>query len=406
MKTNKLLGLATSVLVICSLITTSMVHAKERPPANGEGSKWTVMLYVAADNDLEMYWEGASLAALENLSSSDDVNFVAYVDLMSTQGTEIIEVDGADYETVATDVERNFAEAATLQWALEDVSTRFPSDYLAMIAWDHGSAWNGFCGDYTSDDWMYLDELYDAIVDAGVHIDIIGFDACAMASVETIYSAATTGLVDIVVASEELVAGNGFPYDLMFAPLVDDPTKTPAQVAADMVDGWEEYYSAITWGWYATLSAIDASVIHDNVDVIGAWADVMLDRLESYQYDYRMALRDCEWVSCISHYQFDMVDLGRHLVSNPIIAEDEEFVEATENMMQCVSDSVLAMYNPEEKADCGGVSMYWGFHNWEWRYYWIDYMETVPLASETSWGEFLFAYNTLTCGWFRNLQSK
>ena len=385
-------------MVICSLVATSMAQGKNG--GSNDSATWTIMVYVAADNDLEMYWEGASLEMLLRLPSTDAVTFVAYVDLMSTLGTQIIEIDGGESHVLETLEEKNFADSETLEWALSDAATRFPSDYFAMIAWDHGSAWNGFCGDYTSDDWMYLDELYDGIVGAQVHIDIIGFDACAMASVETIYSAATTGLVDILVGSEELVAGDGFPYDLMFAPLVEDSSRTPVEVAIDMIDGWEACYSAITWGWYSTLSAIDTSAIHDNVEVIDVWTQVMLDRLESYSYDYRMALRDCEWVSCIAHYQVDMVDLGRHLISNPSIAADTEFVEATEDMMDCVTDSVIAMYNPEAKEDCGGVSMYWAYHNWEWRYYWVDYMTNVPFASETAWGDFLYEYNSLTCGWF------
>ena len=385
-------------MVICSLVMTSVAQGKNG--GSDDSGTWTIMVYVAADNDLEMYWEGASLDMLLRLPSTEAVTFVAYVDLMSTLGTQIIEVDGGESHVLETLEEKNFADSETLEWALSDAAIRFPSDYFAMIAWDHGSAWNGFCGDYTSDDWMYLDEMYDGIVGAQVHIDIIAFDACAMASVETIYSAATTGLVDILVGSEELVAGDGFPYDLMFAPLVEEGGRTPVQVATDMIDGWEAYYSSITWGWYSTLSAIDTSAIHDNVDVIGRWTQVMLDRLESYSYDYRMALRDCEWVSCISHYQVDMVDLGRHLISNPTIAADAEFVEATESMIDCVTDSVVAMYNPETKEDCGGVSMYWAYHNWEWRYYWVDYMTNVPFATETAWGDFLYEYNSLTCGWF------
>ncbi len=398
MKTIGVLRFA-AVVAICALISTSMVRGESGRPGAQPGT-WTVMIYVAADNNLESYWEGASLAMLLELPSATNVNFVAYVDLLSTDETQIVEIDGGEWEAVQTLEEKNFADAETLQWALTDVSTRYPSDNLAMIAWDHGSAWNGFCGDDTSDDWMYLDELYDAIVAANVHIDIIGFDACAMASVETIYSVATTGLVDLVVASEELVAGDGFPYDLMFEPLALDSDRAPVQVATDMVDGWAAYYSEITWGWYATLSAVDASAIYDNVDEIRVWTDVMLDRLESYSYDYRMALRDCEWVSCIAHYQYDMVDLGRQLVANPTIADDQEFVDATEDMMEVISNAVVAMYNPEEKAACSGVSMYWGYHNWEWRLYWEDYMNNVPLASETSWGEFLYEYNLLTCGWF------
>ena len=399
MNTKRVFGLV-AVFTVASLLTTSMVQGK-KSPLTSESGTWTVMVYVAADNDLEMYWDKASLAMLLNLQSNVDVSFVAYVDLMSTQGTQIIEVKGGEW-LVVEDIEEemNFADNETLEWALSDVSTRYPSDHLAVIAWDHGSAWNGFCGDYTSDDWMYLDELYAAIVDAGVYIDIIGFDACSMASVETIYSVATTGLVNIVVASEELVAGDGFPYDLMFSPLVQDASRTPTQVASDMIEGWEAYYSDITWGWYSTLSAVDTSAIHDNVDIIDDWTVLMLNRLESYRYDYRMALRDCEWVSCICHYQVDMVDFGRHLISMQTVADDQDFVDATERMMQCVSDSVIAMYNPEEKADSGGVTMYWGFHDWEWRYYWADYMTNVPFASETAWGEFLYEWNDLTCGWF------
>ena len=398
MNSKRILSLI-ATLTVSSLLATSFVQGKQSPSAN-ETSTWTVMIYVAADNDLESYWDKASLAMLLNLPTTDNVNFVAYVDLMSTQGTQIIEIEGGEWQVEETLEEMNFADDETLQWALSDVSARHPSDHLVVIAWDHGSAWNGFCGDYTSGDWMYLDELYAAIVGAQVHIDIIGFDACAMASVETIYSVATTGLVDIVVASEELVAGNGFPYDLMFAPVVDDSSRTPEQVASDMVEGWAAYYSELPWGWYATLSAIDTSAIHDSVDVIDVWTDLMLDRLESYRYDYRMALRDCEWVSCIPHYQVDMVDFGRHLISRQAVSSDQEFVDATEDMMECVSDSVIAMYNPEEKADSGGVTMYWGFHNWEWRYYWMDYMTTVPFASETAWGDFLYEWNAVTCGWF------
>ncbi len=395
-----------AVVAVCILISTSMVQGTNGPPVNDSGppvndsGTWTVMIYVAADNNLESYWEGASLAMLLNLPGTDAVNFVAYVDLFSIPGTQIVEIDGGNWEAVETLEEKNFADDETLKWALSDVSVRYPSDHLAMIAWDHGSAWNGFCGDDTSDDWMYLDELYAAIVGAQVHIDIIGFDACAMASVETIYSVAMTGLVDLVVGSEELVAGDGFPYDLMFAPLAEDPSRTPPQVATDMIDGWAAYYSEITWGWYATLSAVDAAAIHENVGVIGAWTNLMLDRLVPYSHDYRMALKDCEFVSCIAHYQIDMVDLGRQLISNPTIAEDQEFVDATEDMMEVISNAVVAMYNPEPKAACSGVSMYWGYHNWEWRLYWMDYMDNVPFATETSWGEFLYEYNSLTCGWF------
>ena len=164
MNSKRILSLI-ATLTVSSLLATSFAQGRQSPSAN-ETNTWTVMVYVAADNDLESYWDKASLAMLLNLPTTDNVNFVAYVDLMSTQGTQIIEIEGGEWQVEETLEEMNFADDETLQWALSDVATRYPSDHLVVIAWDHGSAWNGFCGDYTSGDWMYLDELYAAIVGA------------------------------------------------------------------------------------------------------------------------------------------------------------------------------------------------------------------------------------------------
>ena len=228
----------------------------------------------------------------------------------------------------------------------------------------------------------------------------MGFDACAMSSIETTYSVALSGLVDLVVASEELVAGDGFPYDLMFAPLVDDPTKTPLEVSHDMIVGWEQYYTEIGWGWYATLGVVDVAAVAASIDEISAWSTEMLRGLRAYSQEYRLALRDCSWVSCISHYQVDLADLGRHLLLSPAIAEDTALADATADMVESIEACVLEVYNPDRKVDSGGLSIYWGFHNWEWRWYWETYTSNVPFALATGWGDFIYEYNALTCGWF------
>ena len=397
---KRVLGAWTAVAVVGLLAFSGMTSGKQdgKPVVNDDA--WTVALYVCGDNDLESYWEGMSLAMLLNIPHSDGTDFVAYVDLMSTTETQIVEIDGGETFVIDTLPEMNFGDGATFQWFLTDVSTRFPSDKLAVVAWDHGSAWRGFCWDYTSDDHIQAREMREAIVGAGVNIDILAFDACACASIEMVYEVAVTGFVDLMVASEELVAGNGFPYDVMFTPVAIDPEKTSADVAFDMIDGWGAYYSEIGWGWYATLGAIDVGVISDNLESFNTWTTRMLAGLPNYLMDYRFALRDSVWVSCVGHYQVDIVDLGKHLLAAPSTSQDAALVAATEEVMACVDQAVLRLYNPERKADSCGLSIYWGFNNEQWRYYWEMYTTEISFAADTSWGEFLIQYNLLTAGWY------
>jgi hypothetical protein len=389
-----------AVILVCILALSGMTSGKQEGKPTADEAVWTVAIYVCADNDLESYWDGASLAMLLNVPSSDGVEFVAYVDLMSTEETQIVEIEGAETIVVDSLPEMNFGDGATFQWFLEDASARFPSDNLAVIAWDHGSAWRGFCYDYTSGDRIVPSEMREAITGAGVEIDILAFDACACASIEMVYEAAVSELVDLMVASEELVAGNGFPYDLMFTPAALEPDKTAVEVAFDMIDGWATYYSEIGWGWYATLGVIDVSVIFDGLETIDDWTEKMLDGLPEYLMDYRFALRDSSWVSCVAHYQVDIVDLGRHLIASPSISEDADLVDATQKVMDCVEQAVLYVYNPDRKVDSTGLSIYWGFNNEQWRYNWEAYTTDISFATDTSWGDFLIQYNALTAGWY------
>ena len=382
--------------MVCLLAISGVSSGKQ----NGkpfEENAWTVAIYVCADNNLEPYWNDGSLAMLLNIPQSESVEFIAYVDLMSTEETQIMEIDGGEAVVLETLPEMNFGDGATFQWFLEDVSVRCDAENLAVIAWDHGSAWRGFCHDSTSGDQIRPPEMREAIIGAGVDIDILAFDACTCASIEMVYEAALSELVDLMVASEELVDYDGFPYDLMFTPLALDSEKIAVDVAFDMVDGWAEHYSAMERAWFTSLGVIDVSVIRDGIETIDNWTKEMLEGLPEHLMDYKFALRDSSSVSCIAHYQVDVIDLGRHLLASDSITEDIELKEAIQQVVNCVDQAVLYVYNPERKADSTGLSIYWGVGN-----VWSDnaekYTTWASFAVDTSWAEFLIQYNLLTAG--------
>ena len=85
-------------------------------------------------------------------------------------------------------------------------STLSPSNILKNV-----------CSDETDGDILYNHEVSSAIAAAGLHLNLIGFDACLMAMVENAYP--LRNLADYMVGSEETEPGDGWPYDLVLADL-------------------------------------------------------------------------------------------------------------------------------------------------------------------------------------------
>ncbi len=172
--------------------------------------------------------------------------------------------------------EKDFGDGATFQWFIQEVRARYPSGRLAVSVWDHGYGWRYFAADDTSGgDRITMDEFRSALANAGVTVDLLAFDCCNMANTEVAYEAARSGKVGILVASEETVPQNGYPYDLMLAPVAADPTRTPAQVGADMVAGWKTYYDAQTWAPGAHLAAIDLARLDSATADLQNWATLL-----------------------------------------------------------------------------------------------------------------------------------
>jgi hypothetical protein len=372
-----------AILIVPGFLLTAPGSRAEEPTA------WTIGLYIDADNNFDTYWEGLSLLYLLEIPESAQVNIVAFVDRLSYPGTEIWEIEGSNGQIVETLPEMNFGDGATLSWMISETAIRYPSENLAIVAWDHGSAWNGFCGDDTSDDWIYLDELKDAILDANVYIDILAFDACSMSSIETLYTVSLTGLVDIVVASLETVAGDGFPYDLMFTPVALDPTRTPDQAANDMVDGWAQYYDPRSEFYYAALSAVSIGSLVQSMSTIDAWCDAIHANLAAYYKAYKAVVRDTYSVF-YTKYQVDMVDLGNNLLANSKIT-NSALRALTQDMIAAIEDAVLYLDNAESTMMCGGITLWWA-GSYDWSAYSSVYAG-LDFAIYTGWWDFLSDYN-------------
>jgi hypothetical protein len=350
---------------------------------------WTLAVFYNGDNDLEKYYDDYSLPALLNIPASDDFEIVVMLDRMSTQGIELIEIEGGTATVVNTYPEMNFGDGATFAWFLTEVSTLYPSDNLAVTASDHGYAWRYFSNDQTSGDKITMPEYQAALVSAGVYIDVMSFDCCNMAAIEVVYQTSLTGMVDNMVASEETIPMNGFPYDLMFTPLANDATRTPDQVAVDMVDGWAAYYDPLNWAQTVALSAVDVASIGAQASVFDAWSAMMYTDLSIYKKNYKNALSNayCAWATS---EHVDMADLGEWLLADTKI-KDTVLRSATSAMIAAIDSSVLAFDNGPGAAACHGLTLWWGVGG-DWSTYSAAYLD-VAYAVDMDWYTFLAAYN-------------
>ncbi len=373
--------LIASLLVVPSLAMT--MHAK------GETTSWTLAIYVNGDNNLERYWEDFSRPALENIPANSDVNIVAMMDWVAQNGSSLYEISGGVVTLVDTYEEMNYGDGATFQWFITEVATLYPSDKLGITMWDHGYAWRYISDDSTSGDEITMDELQTAIEGAGVSIDILSFDACNMAAVEVVYEVAQTGLVDLMVASEETIPENGFPYDLMWTSVAQDSSRTPAQVAVDMVDGWAAYYDPLSWATTVGLSAVDVGVIGGSIATLDTWVAEMHANLGAYARYYKTALKD-SYAAWATYKHVDMADLGDTLLANSKIS-DADLRTATANMVALVDSSVLAVSGGQGAEDARGLTIWWGVRG-DWSFYSPAYAE-VDFAVDLGWYDFLVDYN-------------
>ena len=193
-----------------------------------------VLVYMAGDNSLGGYVRDNLDAMARGMASAATGNrTIAYVDTPDGN-PHLLEVTSSGTQTLYTwPSAHNSASAATVREVIDRMRTLAPADRYGLVLWSHGLAWmpswaTGYLtrskariGDiWPQTKWFgqdtgenpagYLDveQLAEAIP-SGV-FDWILFDACFMASAETLY--ALRDKAERIICSPAEVIADGFPY--------------------------------------------------------------------------------------------------------------------------------------------------------------------------------------------------
>ncbi|MEW6077719.1 MAG: clostripain-related cysteine peptidase [Thermodesulfobacteriota bacterium] len=276
-----------AVLLTCLLLAGCGGGGGGGGNSNNSGSPdadWTYMVYMGADNNLSTAGL-VDLNEMETAGSDEKVNIVLQAEF-SEFYTDFSVIDREFYEgeTLRFLVQNDgnpdnvnlgagqslgnvdMGTAATLTSFIQWARATYPAKHYALVIWDHGAGWKksvlfkGAVQDETSDSFMTLPELAGAVRNAGLHFDVINFDACLMAMYEVAYE--FLELTDYMVFSEETEPGDGDPYDTILAELKVRPDMTGRQLSDMIVEKYYAYYSGPgTRGERITKSAVDMSLI-------------------------------------------------------------------------------------------------------------------------------------------------
>ncbi|MCL1913689.1 MAG: clostripain-related cysteine peptidase [Eubacteriaceae bacterium] len=257
----------------------------------------------------------------------------------------------------------------TLAEFLAFCNTYYPAQNQVVILWDHGGgSLFGFASDEVfGKDSMSLPEVskaFEAAPAASGSYEIIGFDACLMATVDVV--AAVKDYGNYLVASEEVEPGVGWYYTGALENLVSGTSQTPESFAKSICDSYyQELLDLYTYNkrnFYqtATLSVIDLKKSDMLTKAYEAMANEALifaiDRKEEYLSQFARAAKASEnyGYNTAQDGFFEMVDLG-DLVANAseLLPESKPLVEAA------IQECVVHQVNGPLRSKATGVSSYY-----------------------------------------------
>lgn len=357
-------------------------------------AKWTIMVYMDADNNLDSY-ASYSFGMMEQVGSTENVNVVALWDGLYTPaymykvvlgGLELVQ----GFELNGQEV--NMGDSLTLETFVDFSVMKFQAEHYVLVLWDHGNDVSGICWDEHPVDHLTLPEVASAL--SGHHIDILSTDACLMAMVEVAYEFNQYNVnSDYLVGSENYVPVAGYPYNTILSELNQNPAMTELEAVQMITSRFAEFYEPrphFSGGVMATLSAIDLSKADE---VTSGLASLTAALMEDMEGNHRLISKargegNLPW----SEYGWDQyVDLPSFVEYLTLRTADPNVRLAGASLLVTLDEAIVALGNsePMEEASANGMGIWFpsSYH----ATYGLSVYTATRFAS-AGWLDFLYAY--------------
>lgn len=212
------------------------------------GVKWTFMVFMNGDNNLE---DAAldDINEMKTVGSTSNVDIIVQLDKYSENGCWRYKINQGSAQLLQTLGELDSGNPNTLRDFINWAMTNYPASRYVLVIWDHGGGWRrraqeAVKGISYDDHGNFINsiELADVINSISRPIHIVGMDACLMAMVEVAYQ--IHGNSYLMVTSQETEPGDGWPYDTILGDLTSNPSMYFYDFVTTIVDKYMDSYSS------------------------------------------------------------------------------------------------------------------------------------------------------------------
>jgi hypothetical protein len=407
--------------------------------------QWLVMIYLAGDNNLESngiddFYEmnlasnnnNLAICVLFDRSSAYDTSYNNWTETRLYRIAKTAPI----YESYG---ELNMGNVSSLNTLVNGCRSYIAAYNEALVIWDHGAGWMPRATDSINNntpslpdiplliqgdsirkkgvavdngDYLTVEELRNAlasITSSGGKLKLLGFDACLMGNIEVAYD--LRSYYDIMVASEEVVPGDGWPYDTILTQIA---STTDTEGLGSLIVN--RYYDASTDN--STMSAIRSTKIENFVNKVSLLAEQLISLMPSNKAQIgaaRSSAQVFEWVETGPRY-IDIYDFADKIASQVPAAATQANAVKTAIGTPGTADSLFAaekhrnqdqfgghniphdgahgitIYFPSTKNDI--ENLYWDVtHNYYNNYMNIgSYPANLLFTADKQWDDFLKVY--------------
>lgn len=358
---------AVCMAAVLSLVTVGCLDWEEDIPLEEQGNAsdtYTLMLYMcASDLESECGFATEDLNEIMYGYTAGNLNVIVLTGGTAEWQNTVVADDRCQRYLVTEDglelVDdslgmQNMADSATLTDFIQYCSSNYAADHYGLVLWDHGG---GVVGGYGYDenfggDSMSLTEMFRALGDANVHLDMLGFDACLMANFETCLMAAP--YADYLIASKEPEPGCGWYYTDWIGKLSENCGIPPKRYGRQIID---DYITESGWdspSMYSTLGMFDLQQVTQKLlPALSQFSDDAVQQLSAGEYRRISQSRSntrAVYQSELDH--IDLLDYAQHSQS-----------ETADQLEQAVSDCVVYYRETENGSGDNGLSILFPYYD-------------------------------------------
>ena len=415
-------------------------------------AEWTVLVYIAADNSLASYASYNINDMMAGMAGTQGINLLVQWDQPRNYKTWRYKITpGKKTDVGSIYSEMGYDPANELVAAMQWVKSKFPAKHYALGLWNHGSGIEDFepgvarniPNPITKRGWLqflptlstpaqrgilYDDSQSTCLTNQGLttalakikqtigqNVDLVFMDACLMAMGEVAYQIKDS--VNLLVASQQTIPGQGYPYSKFIKPLSLNPAGTTAlQLAQNMVSAYQQFYTTQQPTADFTLAAIDVTsigLIKQNIDrfiaAVAACDQIDATTTRNIIVGARNASTSFDMPEYIDLYSFYAAILGQMKKSSPkshavlnqknsnankVVTANPDYQNALNNLNAVIQDGfnkiatvVLQKAAGPVYAGVKGLSIYYPNTG--------EFDQSYPLtlfAQDTAWLDFVQYY--------------